>query len=125
MNTSVNRSLLTVAGAPAAALAVWTLAVPLAGTAPAVRTDGGTQTIGPASVAVASLLVGLAGWALLAVLERWTPRPGRAWTIIALAVLALSLTGPFGNAVGVAAALVLALLHLVVAAVLYLGLVRR
>ncbi|MFI6743052.1 DUF6069 family protein [Nonomuraea sp. NPDC050451] len=125
MNTSLRRLLLTAIGAPAAALAVWALAVPLAGTALTVRTGGGTQTVGPVSVVVASLVAGLAGWALLAVLERRAARPGRSWTITALVVLVLSLSGPLGSAVGAAATLVLILLHLVVGAVLVAGLARR
>ncbi|MEV4019802.1 DUF6069 family protein [Nonomuraea angiospora] len=125
MNTSLRRLLLTLIGAPAAALAVWALAVPLAGAALTVRTGGGTQTVGPVSVIVASLVAGLAGWALLAVLERRTARPGRVWTITALVVLVLSLAGPLGSAVGLAATLVLTLLHLVVGAVLVAGLARR
>ena len=125
MNTSVRRLLLTVIGVPAAALAVWALAVPLAGITLTVRMGDGTQTVGPVLIAVVSLLAGLAGWALLAVLERWAPRPGRIWTIIALVVLALSLLGPLGSAIGVGATLVLVLLHLVVGAVLVPVLVRR
>jgi hypothetical protein len=121
----VRRLFLTVIGAPAAALAVWALAVPLAGTTLTVRTGGGERTVGPVSVVVASLLAGLAAWALLAVLERSATRPGRTWTIIALAVLALSLTGPLGGEAGAATTLVLVLLHLTVAAVLVAGLVRR
>ncbi|MEV0387055.1 DUF6069 family protein [Nonomuraea sp. NPDC050643] len=125
MNTSAKRILLTVVGAPAAALAVWTLAVPVAGTTPTVRMGAGTQQIGPGSVLVASLLVGLTGWALLVVLERFASRSARIWTIVALAVLVLSLLGPIGSAVGIATMLVLVLMHLVVGTVLVLGLVRR
>jgi hypothetical protein len=125
MNTSLRRLLLAIAGAPAAALTVWAVAVPLAGATLTVRTGGGTRTVGPAAVVVASLLAGLAGWALLAVLERSTARPGRIWTITALILLALSLTGPLGSATGAVAALVLTALHLVTAAVLVPGLVRR
>ncbi|MGP4102922.1 DUF6069 family protein [Nonomuraea sp. KM90] len=125
MNTSIRRLLLTVIGAPAAALAVWALAVPVAGTALTVRMGSGTPTVGPVSVVAASLLAGLASWALLAVLERFTSRPSRIWTIIALVVLALSLFGPLGIAVGIAATLGLVLLHLVVGAVLVPGLARR
>ncbi|MGV9384094.1 DUF6069 family protein [Nonomuraea sp. NPDC003707] len=125
MNTSLRRLLLTVIGAPAAALAVWALAVPLSGAALTVRAGGGTQTVGPVSVIVASLVAGLAGWALLAVLERRAARPGRVWTITALVVLVLSLFGPLGSAVGLATTLVLMLLHLVVGAVIVAGLARR
>ncbi|MEO3887767.1 DUF6069 family protein [Nonomuraea sp. B5E05] len=124
MNTSVRR-LLTVLGASAAALAGWVLAVPVAGIALTARMGGGIQQVGPAAVVVASLLAGLAGWALLAVLERFVPRAGRLWTIVALVVLALSLLGPLGSAAGTASALALVLLHLIVGAVLVPGLARR
>ncbi|MFC4117955.1 DUF6069 family protein [Nonomuraea zeae] len=122
MNTSTRRRLLTVIGTPVAALALWAVAVPVAGVTLTVQTGGTPQTTGPVAVMVASLLAGLAGWALLAVLERWTARPTRIWTIIALVVLALSLLGPIGSAVGTAATLVLLLMHLVVGAVLVPGL---
>ncbi|GAA3587651.1 hypothetical protein GCM10022419_082400 [Nonomuraea rosea] len=125
MNTSAQRILLTVVGAPAAALAVWALAVPIAGNTLTVRMGAGTQPVEPGSVLVVSLLVGLAGWALLAILERFASRPGRIWTIVALAVLVLSLLGPLGSAVGIATTLVLVLMHLAVGTVLVLGLARR
>ncbi|NUP83415.1 MAG: hypothetical protein HOV96_38385 [Nonomuraea sp.] len=122
---NLRRLLLTVISTPAVALAVWALAVPLAGVTLTVRQGDGTQTIGPLLVAVVTLLAGLAGWALLAVLERWTTRPARTWRIVALVVLAVSLLGPLGGAVGAAATLVLLLLHVAVGAVLVVGLVRR
>lgn len=122
---NLRRLLLTVISTPAVALAVWALAVPLAGVTLTVRQGDGTQTIGPLLVAVVTLLAGLAGWALLAVLERWTARPARTWRIVALVVLAVSLLGPLGGAVGAAATLVLLLLHVAVGAVLVVGLVRR
>ncbi|TDD19183.1 DUF6069 family protein [Nonomuraea diastatica] len=124
VNTSARRPL-TVIGASAAALACWVLAVPVAGIALTVRTGGGTQQVGPAAVVVASLLAGLAGWALLAALERFASRAGRFWTIVALVVLALSLLGPLGSAADATARLVLVLLHLIVGAVLIPGLARR
>ncbi|TDD11765.1 hypothetical protein E1292_04440 [Nonomuraea deserti] len=125
MNISVRRLLLTVIGAPAAAMSVWAVAVPVAGTALTVRTGAATQQVGPVAIVVASIVAGLAGWGLLAVLERFVSRPGRVWAIVALAVLALSLFGPVGSAVGAAATLVLILLHLVVGTVLVPGLARR
>lgn len=77
MNTSTKRRLITVIGAPAAALAVWALAVPLAGVTLKVREGGGTGAVGLASIVLASLLAGLVGWGLLAVLERSAAQPGR------------------------------------------------
>ncbi|TDE51527.1 hypothetical protein E1295_18155 [Nonomuraea mesophila] len=131
-NTSTNnttktalRRPLTVVGASAAALAAWVLAVPVAGIELTARMGAGVDQVGPAAVVVASLLAGLAGWALLAVLERFTARGGRIWTVVALTVLGLSLLGPLGSAVGTAATVVLLLLHLVVGAVLVPGLARR
>ncbi len=59
---------------------------------------------------------------LLAVLERTAGRPRRAWTITALAVLALSLTGPLGSAADTASLGVLTAMHLLVGAVLIPGL---
>jgi hypothetical protein len=108
---------LAVLAAAAAALTIWVVAVPLAGAELDVRTNGGTQPVGPGAVVVASLLAGLAGWALLAVAERVGRRPRRTWTLVAGAVPALSMAGPLGG-VGVVAKLVLVGMHLAVGAVL-------
>ncbi|MGI8329863.1 DUF6069 family protein [Actinomadura scrupuli] len=109
---------LAVTGAVAAALTVWAVAVPLAGIEPAVRTGGGTQPVGPGAIATSALLAGLAGWALLAALERLTSRARRTWTIIAVVVLVLSLSGPLGNGAHTTATVALAGMHLAVGAVL-------
>jgi len=117
-----------VLGGVTAALAVWAAAVPLAGTELTVRMNGTSQPVGPGAVVAMSLLAGLAGWALLAVLERFGRRSRRTWTVIAVAVLVLSLAGPLGSGVNAASALVLAGMHLAVGAVLVTtlrGLARR
>ncbi|GII57088.1 hypothetical protein Pth03_54770 [Planotetraspora thailandica] len=116
------RRLLAVAGASAAAVAVWALAGPVAGADLSVRLSGVVQEVGPGSVVAASLAAGLAAWASLALLERLTTRPRRNWTVLAVAALALSLTGPLGSGIGTAAVLVLTCMHLVVGAVLVPGL---
>lgn len=123
MNKRIRR-LLTVIGAGAAALLLWALAVPLAGVDLTVRQGGTDQEVGPAMIVAAGLAAGFAAWALLAVLERFTVRAGRIWTIIAASVLALSLLGTL-SAVSGAATLVLMGEHLVVGGVLIVGLVRR
>jgi lysylphosphatidylglycerol synthetase-like protein (DUF2156 family) len=105
-------------GAAAAALAVWMVAVPLAGTELTVRLNGVPQELGPGTVVITSLLGGLAGWALLAVLERFGRRPRRTWTAIAVVVLVLSLAGPLGNGVHTATTIALAGMHLAVGVVL-------
>ncbi|MEW2332639.1 DUF6069 family protein [Micromonospora chersina] len=116
---------LAVLAATAATLAVWAAAVPVAGVDLAVRGGAGTeQSVTPAAVAVSTLLAGLAGWALLALLERFTARARAVWTGAAGLVLLLSLLGPLTGGVGAAATLTLVALHLAAAAVL-VPLLRR
>jgi Family of unknown function (DUF6069) len=109
---------LAVLGPAVAALAVWLVAVPLAGVDLQVRTSGTTQDVGPVSVVASALLATVAGLGCLAILRRITKRPARAWTIVASAVLVLSLAGPLGQAVGTGATAILVAMHLAVAAVL-------
>ena len=115
------RRMLTVAGAAAAGLAVWAITRSIGGTELAVRSGGSVREIGPVVVVLTGLLAGLAGWGLLAWFERSTQRPYRAWRLVAVAVFVVSLAGPLGG-VGTGARLALAAMHLVVAAVLILGL---
>jgi len=104
----------------AATFAVWVVAVPLAGIELEVQRSAGAavQEIGPASVAATSLLAGLAGWALLAVLERLTQRARTNWTAAALVALIISLAGPLSEGRGTAATAALLSMHVVEAAVL-------
>ena len=118
------RRLVAVAGASAAALALWAVADPLAGIDLTVRLSGAEQHVGAGAVVAASLVVGLAAWGSLALLERLAERARRIWTVIAFAVLVLSLSGPLG-AVGPASTVALACMHLAVAAVLIPGLTVR
>ena len=55
------------------------------------------QSITPALVAGTSLVTALAGWGLLALLERFTARPRTIWTAIAVLVGLLSLAGPLST----------------------------
>ncbi|MGH8965935.1 MAG: DUF6069 family protein, partial [Actinomycetes bacterium] len=90
----------------------------------AVRSGGDTvRQVSSLAVTLTSLGVGFAGWALLALLERWTPRARPVWTVIAGAVFTVSLLGPLG-AVTPEAAAVLMGMHCVVAAILIYGLRR-
>jgi len=109
---------LAVLGPAGAALAVWLAAVPLAGVDLQVRMSGTTEDVGPVSVVVSALLAAVAGLGCLAVLRRITKRPARIWTVLASAVLVLSLSGPLGQAVGTGATVILVAMHLAVAAVL-------
>lgn len=125
MNIKLRRFLITVIAAPAAALLVWTLAVPVGGVDLVAASGDGEMTIGPVAIAIGAAAPSLLGWALLAVLERFTARSGRIWVVTALIVLAVSiLFGPLGGD-GAAAVAVLALLHVTVAAVVIPGLRRK
>ncbi|WP_432876254.1 DUF6069 family protein [Kribbella sp. CA-245084] len=115
--------LVVVAVAAAAALADWAILAPLAGLALTAR-QGGIQHIGAAAVLAATVVVAFAGWGLLAILERRSPRARDTWTVIATIVCVLSLGSPLTNGIGLGAKLGLASLHLIVGAIVILGLRR-
>ncbi|MEU8223917.1 DUF6069 family protein [Kribbella sp. NPDC048915] len=118
------RSRLLVVGAAAlAALADWLVLGPLAGISLDAR-QGGTQHIGAGAIAVSTVVVAFAGWGLLAILERRTPRAQNIWTLIAAIVCTTSLFSPLDSGIGLGAKLGLASLHLVVGAVVIFGLRR-
>lgn len=120
----VAHRLATVVVAVAAALAVWWVTGPLAGTDLTVTTGGTRTPVGPVAVVAVALVAGLAGWGLLAVLERAVRRPRTVWTLTAAAVLAGSLAGPLTAAATGAGTVALVGLHLVTGAVL-IGLLPR
>ncbi|MET8833200.1 DUF6069 family protein [Micromonospora sp. NPDC004540] len=112
--------LAAVASAVLAALFAWVLIEPVIGHdlyAPALGGEE-PQDIGAVETAGVALVPALAGWAFLAVLERFVPRRATLiWTIVALVVLVATMpwSGTFrsdGDHVS------LVLLHVVVAAVL-------
>lgn len=102
-----------------AAVLVWVVAVPLAGADLLVEAPDGSSAAVEVSAFVASTLTAtLLGWALLELLERFTGRPRRVWTIVALVFLLVSFAGPLGMpGIETADRLWLALGHVVVAAV--------
>lgn len=116
---------LAVLGAAAASLAMWAIASPLAGIDLRVHVGSRTEHVGPVTVVIASMLAGLAAWALLAVLERFTPRARAAWTANTLVALALSLAGPLSSGATTAAKLALASMHVATAVVLVAALPGR
>lgn len=109
---------LAVLAATAATFTVWTIADPLAGVDLIADTGSGPTTVTPIAVVLMTLVAGLAAWALLAVLERLTPRAATIWTWIAGAVLLISLLGPVGSAVGAGSTVTLVVMHLVTGAIL-------
>ncbi len=111
-----------VAAAGGAAL-VW-VAATVAGVDVAVRSGSGTREVGLVSVIVTALVVAGAAAGLLRVLERRTTGGRRLWTGIALAVWVVSLAGP-ASARTLSAGLSLAAVHVVVGAVVIVGLRHR
>jgi len=110
-----------VGGAIMAALAVWFVAAVVLGLdlrRPAASADEQAETLKSFEVAMAAAVGSLAGWALLAVLERLTSRPRRVWSVIAAVAILVSLSGPLsGSAITTTNRLVLVVMHLVVGAV--------
>ncbi|HEY2794901.1 MAG TPA: DUF6069 family protein [Micromonosporaceae bacterium] len=109
-----------IGGATIAAVVDWTTLHFADGSNLAVRSGSSVQHIGAISVVAAVVIAGLAAWGLLAVLRRRVRNPRRTWTIIAVAVLAVSLLGPLG-AVTLSAGLGLVSLHLVAGIALIVG----
>jgi hypothetical protein len=106
-----------------AALAVWLVTDPLLGIDLKTPTGPGSQEVEPLTPALVvgtSLVVALAGWGPLALLERFTLRARTIWTAIAVLVALLSLVGPLSSIAitTVANGVALALMHLAVGAVL-------
>jgi hypothetical protein len=116
----MRRSVITVAAM--LAVVIWLVAKVL-GVDLAVHAGDGSRPVGLVSVIVTVVVVALAGAGLLRVLERRTTNGVRTWTVIAVAVWALSFLGPL-TAMTVGAGLVLASMHLVVGAVVVGGLRR-
>jgi len=123
MRTLFSRGFIVV-WAAVAALLIWLVQGPLTGVDLIVRTGGSLTTVGPIAVVAVALAVGLLGWALLALLERVTPRARRVWSVIAVAVLLLSFAGPLGSATTAPAKGALAAMHAVVGVILIAGLTR-
>jgi len=125
------RALSAAGGALAAALA-WIVEVPLLGIhltfrfGPGhMRTGAGhIQTIGVGQVIGIAVAASLAGWLLLALLERRTPHARLLWIAIALAALAASLALPLAAATTTSAAAGLIVMHLTVGAVVIPAMAR-
>lgn len=109
---------LAVAVSVCAALLVWVIAsageVGLELTSPAI----GTLRIGAVLVVASALPLALAAWGALALAERFTRRPRRVWTAVAIAVLLLSLPPLLFLEATDATKLTLAVMHAVTGVVL-------
>ena len=116
------RRILAVIGAVLAAEAVWLVAELVVGIrlqAPAGSGYPQPVDIGPGTVAIASLVVSLLGWGVLAVLERFTSWDRRIWLALSLIALVVSLGMPMsGSGVPDVDRAVLVLMHVLVAAII-------
>ncbi|ADB33334.1 hypothetical protein Kfla_4299 [Kribbella flavida DSM 17836] len=118
------RRLAVVAVTSAAALATWAILGPLAGVDFQAKQGSATIQVSGVSVFVAATAMAFAGWGLLALLERRTANARKPWTVVAVIACVLSLGSPLTGGIGIGSKLGLALLHLVVGAVVILGLRR-
>jgi hypothetical protein len=113
--------LLTVAGGTLGALAVWAVAKWVAGLdlrMPAFSSGQQPQELNAAVVAVAGAIGGLAGWGVLALLERFSINADRLWLVVAPIALLASMGTPLsGHGVSASNRLALIGMHLAVAAV--------
>jgi Family of unknown function (DUF6069) len=111
--------ILGVAGATLAAAAVWAIEVPLLGIR--LQTQFGNtapQSVGIDLVVLSALAGSLAGWGVLAILERRFARARTIWTGIAIAVLLVSFSAPISAGTTTTTKFALAMMHVAVAAVL-------
>ena len=120
--------LAAVGAAIVAALAAWFVAEVVFGLdlrRPAASVGAQAEDIDAVHVVFAAAVGSLAGWALLAVVERLTARPRRVWTVIAVVALVVSLGGPLsGSGITTSNRLALVLMHVVVAALVIPALAR-
>lgn len=112
-------------GAVVAAVAVWLIADPVLGYDLEVEQSGGsTMTVSAPFVLATALVASLAGWAALAILERFTHRAGRIWAVGAIIVLVASIGMPLAASTATSTALILSLMHVAVGAILIPALAR-
>jgi hypothetical protein len=87
-----------------------------------VQTPFGEREITLSVTVAATLISGLAGWAVFSLLERRTRNTGRAWIAIAALVLTLSIVPIFVLRADLDTRLTLTALHCIAAAILVVGL---
>ncbi|NGN93143.1 hypothetical protein G5C66_10395 [Nocardioides sp. KC13] len=114
----------TASAAAVAATVVWLLWSAAGGVDLEVKSGEGAQRIGIGAVIISSLVIGLAGGALLRWWQGRSERGTRRWTVLAVGIAVVSLITPT-SALTVAAGLGLVSLHGVVAVVVITGLRRR
>ena len=119
MSNRTRRRITTVAVAPVAALAAWAITQSI-GIDLIVSGPDGPTTVGPASVAVVSLMSALGAWLVVVLFDRYGRHPRGWWAFVGSTTLAVSGLGPSYRSDG-ASALALMFLHFVTAIVVILG----
>lgn len=115
----VDARALAVAATVAAAALVWLVGEPLLGNDLVVEQPGQAPLdLSLASFVIITLGASLAGWAVLALLEKITRYGRRIWTGLAVAVVLVSFLPFLSAQMTTGSAVVLGLVHLVVGAVL-------
>ena len=120
MRTTTRNSLAVVATAMAAALVGWGV-IRLLSVDLTLKDSAAMSQVGPVDVLLASLVAGLAAWAVYALLARLGH--ARWWPFVASTALAISITGPSYLADGISAVSLICL-HILVGAVLIAGFMR-
>jgi len=90
-----------------------------------VDTPFGTREITLALTIVATVAAGIAGWVVIALLERYTTSPRRVWIALTLVVLVISIVPVFRTPANLGTQLMLTALHCVAGAVLIPALPQR
>jgi uncharacterized protein DUF6069 len=90
-----------------------------------VDTPFGTREITLSLTVVATVAAGLAGWVVIALLERYRTSPWGVWIALTLAVLVLSIVPIFRTPANLGTQLMLTALHCVAGAVLIPALPQR
>jgi len=101
----------------AVAVAIWVVAVPLAGAELLVNSVVGKMEVDLPSVVLGGAIGGFGALAVGWAARRWTSRPHRAFLIATGLILPLSLIGPATAALSTSTALWLCSMHLAVGAV--------
>ncbi|MDX6740159.1 DUF6069 family protein [Actinocorallia sp. A-T 12471] len=108
-----------VAATTVAALLVWIVGEPLLGHELVIEPPGqSAQNLDGFAFTFITLGVSLAGWGVLALLERFTSRARTIWTVVAVVVVLLSFLPFLSVEATTGTVVVLSLAHLVVGAVL-------
>src|SRR4051812_10753731 len=96
------RRLVTVAVATVATVAVWLLAHSVLHVTLEAKSGNSVRAVGLPAVVVATVLVGLAAWGLLALLERMTSSARTIFVAVGVVFFLISLLGPLTGQTGAA-----------------------